>query len=485
MISCQNLSVKREENIVLRDINLEISRDVNLGIIGHNGSGKSTLVDLFAGKIFPFQGKVTKPKYSEVELVPRDYSFHRIVGAAYQYYQQRYHAYDAEIGPSVLEVLQNQAIPIGTVDAKSVTLPEPKYAIEWVKETAKKMNIAHLLDRKVTSLSNGETRRTLIAISLLKKPLLLILDNPFVGLDTESKDKLRQLLNEAGIQVILVASLLDMPKCIKRIIILKNGSLEKECFRPFPKQQELKAEIVLDQKLLNQFSTNNKTQNQESIIKLVNGKVAYNGKSVLIDVNWEVIQHEKWALLGANGSGKSTLISLLTGDNPQAYQNELYLFGKKRGTGESIWDIKGRIGYISPEMHLYFPKNMMVWKVVASGVFDTIGLFKTLRLQEEQAVNNIINLLNIDSLRDRPLNELSTGEQRIVLLARALVKNPELLLLDEPCQGLDFDRMIHFRDLINELALKLNKTLIYVSHNPEEIPACINKTIRLENGRMI
>lgn len=485
MISCKNLYVKKGENVILKDLSFDISFPQNVGIIGHNGSGKSTLLDVFAGKMFPFQGKLTKPKYSEIELVPRDYSFHRVVGAAYQYYQQRYHAYDSEIGPSVLEVLQNQVIPIGTVDTNSVTVAEPKYSLAWVNKIAEKMNISHLLERKVTSLSNGETRRTLISISLLKKPKVLILDNPFVGLDTESKERLKELLNETGIQIILVAALSEMPACIERILVLNEGFLKKEYSRPFPEHDTPKTQIELDIKFLNEFSNSDLRQKNQSIIRLVNGKVAYSGKPVLSDINWEVLQKEKWALLGANGSGKSTLISLLTGDNPQAYQNELYLFGKRRGTGESIWDIKKRIGYISPEMHLFFPKNMQVWKVVASGLFDTIGLFKALKPLEDQAVNNSINLLSIDTIRERPLSELSTGEQRIVLLARAMVKNPELLLLDEPCQGLDYDRMIHFRDLINDLTLKLNKSLIYVSHNPEEIPACINKTIRLENGRMI
>ena len=485
MINCHNLYVKKGENVVLKNLNFQVSIHESLGIIGHNGSGKSTLLDVISGKSFPFKGKLLKPKYTQIEFVPRDYSFHRIVGSAYQYYQQRYHAHDAEIGPTVLEVLQNQIIPIGTVDEKSVSVPKPQYDEVWVLEVSRKMNIVHLLHRKITSLSNGETRRTLISISLLKRPELLLLDNPFVGLDTDSKESLKTLLEEAGIQIIIVANSLDMPKCIKRLIELKDGCIVNEYISPFPLPVAIKQEIDWNENIIEQFITKDKTGLRNSIIKLVNGNVAYNGKSILKDINWEVLNGEKWSLQGANGSGKSTLISLLTGDNPQAYQNELYLFGKRRGTGESIWDIKRKIGYVSPEMHLYFPKNILVWKVVASGLFDTIGLFKVLKPSEEHAVENILNVLNIDLIRDRPLNELSTGEQRVVLLARALVKNPELLLLDEPCQGLDYDRMAHFRDLINDLTLKLKKSLIYVSHNPEEIPSCVNKTLRLEEGRMI
>ena len=359
MIICQNLHVKKGENIVLKELDLELPWNQNVGIIGDNGSGKSTLLDVIAGKIFPFQGRIKKPNHSEIELVPRDYGFHRIVGAAYQYYQQRYHAHDSEIGPTVEEVIQNQIVPIGTIDAKSIDVSEQIYDSVSVGLMAEKLNISHLLKRKVTSLSNGETRRTLIAIALLKGPKLLLLDNPFVGLDSQSKESLKGLLDEIDVQIILVARLNDMPKSINRVLVLKNGKLENDLNRPFPESKGLIKKFEWNESLLTSFSTS-PSENGQSIIKLVNGRVVYHEKSVLYNVNWEVFQGEKWALLGANGSGKSTLISLLTGDNPQAYQNELYLFGKRRGSGESIWDIKRRIGYVSPEMHLYFPKNMKV-----------------------------------------------------------------------------------------------------------------------------
>jgi molybdate transport system ATP-binding protein len=218
---------------------------------------------------------------------------------------------------------------------------------------------------------------------------------------------------------------------------------------------------------------------------MVKAKVEYGDKVVLDNIDWEVKKGEKWALLGPNGSGKSTLLSLVTADNPQAYRNELYLFDKKRGSGETIWDIKKRIGYLSPEMHIYFPKDMVVWKVIASGLYDTIGLNKQPTEQNKLVVSKISDLLKIQMLKDRKLNEISVGEQRMVLLARALIKNPEVLLLDEPCQNLDYSHMIYFRDLINSIAIKLHKTLIFVSHNLEEIPACVSKKLVLKEGKVL
>ena len=150
------------------------------------------------------------------------------------------------------------------------------------------------------------------------------------------------------------------------------------------------------------------------------------------------------------------MLSLVTGDNPQAFANEIYLFDRKKGSGESIWDIKQKIGYVSPELHHYFDSGFSCFEVVASGLFDTIGLF----------------------------SQLSNGEQRLVLLTRALIKNPPLLILDEPCQGLDREVSAWFITLINDICVRMNKTLIYVSHYDEEIPLCVTKTLKLEQGKV-
>ncbi|SOE21671.1 molybdate transport system ATP-binding protein [Spirosomataceae bacterium TFI 002] len=484
MIEFSNVKIKKGTNIVLKNISISIPKGKNIGIVGANASGKSTFLDAISGRIFPFQGKISKPHYSKIQQVARDYSFHRIVGAAYQYYQQRYQAYDSEIGPTVFEVLQNQVKPIGTIDEKSVELPDPKYAIEKVKNIAKQMNISHLLDRKVATLSNGETRRSLIAMALLEEPEILLLDNPFTGLDTKSKTALKSLLSNIKTQFILVASPSDFPDNVEEIIEFDKGEIKQIHQRPFtlsaykPNKLSLDEAMLrsIDKTYLNDFTT---------AVKVTNGWVKYGEKRVLDNINWEVKRGGRWALMGPNGSGKSTLLSLIMADNPQAYQNDLVLFDQQRGTGESIWDLKKRTGFVSPELHLFFPKNQRVWKVVASGLFDTIGLIKTLNEEELAKTNAYLKLLNLEEIKERPLGELSTGEQRQVLLARALIKNPPLLVLDEPCQNLDYSHMVYFRELVDELVTKLDKTLIYVTHNLEEIPSCVQHTLRLEDGKVI
>ena len=485
MLQLTNLYIVKNDYEILKEINLEIFPGQNWLVVGESGSGKSTLLDVLGSKVFPTKGKFKKD--SEIKIVPvgRDYSFHKIVGQAYQYYQQRYNSQDAEVGPSVRETLQNQVVPLGTVDLESVELNSPKYETDWLNEIAEKMHIKHLLNRKLTSLSNGETRRTLIAYALLQKPDVLLLDNPFTGLDIESRATLKTILgNLKNTQVVLAANPADFPENFQNIIWMDAGNTKFEgLLSRFSANEYIqKKDIKIPEGI---YDLHNTTENFDFAIKLVSGKVKYGEKIVLDRVDWEVKKGDKWALTGPNGSGKSSLLSLINADNPQGYQNELYLFDKRRGTGESIWELKQKIGFVSPELQQYFNKQTLVWKVVASGFFDAAGLFRKISGEQTTLVDTYLNLMGIGHLKDRPLQQLSNGQQRLVFLARALVKNPPLLILDEPCQGLDYNQMVFFRELLNEICVRLEKTLIFVTHYEDEIPACVNKRLKLDNGKVV
>ncbi|AFK03272.1 ABC transporter related protein [Emticicia oligotrophica DSM 17448] len=489
MITFEEVSIQKGDRTVLENINWQVNANENWAIVGGNGSGKSTLLEAVAGKIFPTKGRISKPNYDEIAFVARDYSFNRIVESATQYYQQRFNSMDAEIAPTVREILQNQVKPIGTVDEKSVDLPPLPYTEEELIKTANLLKINHLLERKIVTLSNGETRRTLITLSLLRRPKVLILDNPFVGLDIESRGILHQVLNQvaaAGIMILMVTTPKEIPSCITNILQLQEGKIKRTSTQPADYQQVIhNSTIQINTDILSLIKQNPTRNDFDYALNLRNVTVTYKGVNVVDGVSWAVKRGEKWALMGPNGSGKSTILSLITADNPQGYQNDYDLFDRKRGSGESIWDIKHRIGYVSPELHLYFTRNTEVWKAVASGLFDSAGLFKKLSDEERNTTDNYLSLLNIKHLTDRKIYQLSTGEQRQVFLARALVKNPPLLLLDEPCQGLDYEHIVYFRDLVNKLVLELDKTLIYVTHYEEEIPACVDKRLSINKGKVI
>jgi molybdate transport system ATP-binding protein len=222
-----------------------------------------------------------------------------------------------------------------------------------------------------------------------------------------------------------------------------------------------------------------------SAITMKNVTITYGEKKILAGIDWEVQRGERWLLSGPNGAGKSTLLSLVTGDNPQAYANEIYLFDRRRGSGESIWDIKRKIGFLSPELHLFFDQGCSAFEAIASGLFDTIGLFRQLSDDQIELVDHWMKITGIHSLRSKRLFELSAGQQRIVLLVRALVKNPPLLILDEPCQGLDREKEAELLELINAVCLHGNKTMVFVTHYANERPSCIKNFISLENGKVV
>ena len=186
---------------------------------------------------------------------------------------------------------------------------------------------------------------------------------------------------------------------------------------------------------------------------------------------------------GENGSGKSTLLSLVCADNPQSYACDITLFGRKRGSGESIWEIKKHIGYVSPEMHRAYLKNLPAIDIVASGLHDSVGLYKRPRPEQMAACEWWMDIFGIAALKDKPFLQLSSGEQRLALLARAFVKDPELLILDEPLHGLDTYNRRRVKKIIEAFCRRQDKTMIMVTHYERELPATITDRIALKRNR--
>ena len=208
--------------------------------------------------------------------------------------------------------------------------------------------------------------------------------------------------------------------------------------------------------------------------------IRYGRTLILQNFHWTVRAGESWALLGPNGSGKTTLLSLILGDNPQAYGNDVRVFGRQRGSGESIWDLKRHIGWVSPELHLHFDDSITCFEVVASGFHDTVGLFEPVNVGQRAAAREWLRRFRLLEASGQPLFSLSAGLQRMVLLARALVKRPRLLILDEPCQGLDAAHRRLFVQTVESLIGGGAVTAVYVTHRRDEIPSSIQRVLRLQ-----
>ncbi len=479
LLSLENTSVKRFGKTLFDDFSWKISPGESWAIVGPMGSGKSSLIEL-----------VRQKALVKTRLAANDYRQYWQLSRALQYYQQRFNSSDAELAPSVLDFLNDQIIPVGTSNLASVTLSPLSLDQDFLEEKARLLQIEHLLDRRITSLSNGETRRMLLCKTLLEEMDLLLLDMPFIGLDEVSRGVLHSILNlfnTEGLSIVMATSPQEIPACVSHVLELGDGEMVYQGNKlGWPKLNQntvSSAEILDPEKRQKLNAAINADFN--SFVKMKDVKVRYGQKQVLESVNWQVNTGEKWAILGPNGSGKSTLISLLTADNPQRFANDIHLFGQKIGTGESIWDIRKRMGFVSPELQLYFPRHYSAWAVVASGLFDAGGLYRELTKDQEQQALEIMDLLKITDLRTRKMYELSNGQQRLALLARALIKNPPVLILDEPCQGLDETGINFFRELVQELCADTPRTLIYTTHYPAEIPACVDHFLTWEDGKWL
>ena len=353
-------------------------------------------------------------------------------------------------------------------------------------------HLSALLDKYIISLSSGELRKFQLTKALLSAPRLLIMDNPFIGLDTATREQLssllRTLISETDLQVILIMSKTDyIPDFITHIIPVRNLEVEEKTTREaYILKRNIPLTTVLDadkaQRIIELAYTEEQqpaADNSGYILRCKDVTIRYGERTILKDLNWDVCLNDKWALSGENGAGKSTLLSLICADNPQSYACNIEMFGHKRGTGESIWDIKKHIGYVSPEMHRAYLKDIPAIDIVASGLNDTIGLYVRTKPEQKTICEFWMDLFGIASLKDRMFLSLSSGEQRLCLLARAFVKDPALLILDEPLHGLDDYHRQLAKDIISTFCHRKNKTLIMVTHYVEELPDVITHKLHL------
>lgn len=451
-------------------IHWEINEGEQWAVLGANGSGKSQLAEILQGKIAlnPLVGDIKyhfdAPAYREIKSVAFK-DIHSLVDPTTTYYQQRWHSTEQDEVATVRDVLKS-----------------PKDTD--VEELFAYFNMVDYLDRSIISLSSGELRKLLIIRILLTSPKILILDNPYIGLDKESREVLNDMFTSIvkinNLQLILLLSNpIDIPSVITHVMSIKDKCLLGGVTRSeFDSNPNIKDELFASSNrvitLPTQLNTNN-FASYETAIFMDKINVRYGERIILEGLDWSVKQGESWALLGANGSGKSTLLSIVCADNPKAYSNSITLFDRKRGTGESIWDIKRRIGYISPEMHLYYNEDITTMRVVNSGFFDTIGLYTSPTEQQCDIALQWMHCLGIEHLAERSFTSLSSGEQRLALLARVFVKDPQLIILDEPLHGLDVTNKQLVIQVIEEFLKRKDKTLIYVTHYRNEIPKAVTK----------
>lgn len=337
------------------------------------------------------------------------------------------------------------------------------------------------LNRKLRTFSAGEQKKEFLKYCLNQNPDYIILDNPFDHLDQASRkillDSLEQLSTSIGfIQLVNRAG--DMLSFIEN-----KAQITDDSFVAKPIDTSLsntkKIHTTGIPKPLHSYEGNDNI-----LVKMEGVSVSYNERPIVNSIFWAIKQGEFWQLVGPNGSGKSTILSMITGENPKGFGQELYLFGRKKGSGESVWDIKKNIGIFSTSMTHLFKRTQTLEQMMLSGFYDSIGLYTHPSSLQKQIAAQWLEVIGMSHLKNKSFRNLSLGQQRVILIVRAVIKHPPLLILDEPIEGLDDKNSALVIDLINILIQETNRTIIYVSHRIEPAlkPTSIFELIPAEAG---
>ena len=424
-------------------------------VVGRNGSGKTQYIDQLRKQLAS----------DRVRYIAFTDSYGVNVDGQY-YLQLRWNQHDIDHEtPTVGDLLENAYRLAGEDTKERRALQQQLYRMFHMEE---------LLDKYIITLSSGELRKFQLTKTLFANPRLLIMDNPFIGLDAQTRDQLKELLqtlvSEHDIEIMLVMSKTDdIPDFVTDITAMSDY------------QEQIPPHVLSEEKrrALLELPYHDNDYDCQRVVDMHNVSIRYGTRTILKDLNWTVMNGERWALSGQNGSGKSTLLSLVCADNPQSYACDITLFDRPRGSGESIWDIKRHIGYVSPEMHRSYKRDLPAIRIVASGLMDSIGLYAVPDKDDYDKCRWWMDIFGIGDLAERRFLQLSSGEQRLVLLARAFVKDPQLLILDEPLHGLDLWNRRLTKDIIETFCQRRNKTMIMVTHYESELPEGITNKLFL------
>ncbi len=477
LVSLHRVTLRVRERQILAGTSWQVRLGQHWAVLGPNGAGKSTLVRALLGEVPVVRGEIFPPEPLRLRQQAACVSFERQRALmAWEDRQQEYFHFSGVLdgGARVADLIRVSPAAAGRAAA----------------DLLRRVRIEPLLERRIGDLSSGEMRRFQIAMALAASPRLLVLDEPLEGLDQEARADLADLINEvmdSERSVVLVTHRRsEIPPRVTHAIGVKAGQVAFQGRREDVLTPE-RMEALYARQAFGAGEPPTATDpgapqalpSSEAIVDLRNVTVRHKTVAVFENLSWRVRPGEHWAICGPNGSGKSSLLSLVVGDHPQAYAHAVRVFGKLRGGGSSIQELKAGIGLISPELQVRYRKAITAIEVVLSGFFDSVGLYRRSSPAQETTARFWMDQLGIQGLAAKRFNHLSQGEQRMVLLARAMVKPPRLLVLDEPCQGLDTGNRQLILQAVDRIAATGATTVLFVSHHADETPACITHRLSL------
>ncbi len=456
----------------LHELSWTVKRGEQWACLGPNGAGKTSLARIISRQASHYSGSVTRaPVLDEC-------------GVAYVCFEQARALCDRDRRMDDSEFRADAHDTGTTVETLILGGRKPDARFSGLTH---RLGIDSILPRGIRFISTGEMRKALLASALLSEPGLLILDSPLDGLDKGSQLEMQQILDEllqSSLSVILLCRQAeDIPTGVSHLLLMDAGRIIASGPRetvlcapetvpllnpPLPELTALPPPAPRPYEL----------PDSGPLLALHSVNVSYGEQPVLSDLNWIFERGQHCSISGPNGCGKSTLLSLITGDNHKAYGQDIHLFGLRRGSGESIWDIKQKYGQLDNQLHLNFARGMRAIEVVISGFFDTIGLYDDWGDLQRQTARQWLTALGLSDLAENSFDRLSFGMQRMVLLARAMVKSPIILLLDEPTLGLDGHHRRVLLRAVDHIASNSDTQVIFVSHSAGDTPRCINQRLQ-------
>ena len=460
MIELKNITVVKAGAALFKDFSLHIKEGEHWVVQGNNGSGKTLLLQVIAGALHATSGEVRysfikgdnwdslyQQRLQLIHFIPTHWMQTFLHGSDGLFYQQRYYAVDDTQLPKVRDVFGDDIDKLGSLNF------------------SERFNIEHLLDVEITRLSNGQLKKVIIMRQLIRNiPRFLLLDYAFDGLDAGSRADLSAFIDELavrfGIQMIMADHGPLLPKVINRRLVLRNFSIAAAgVLKPADHADTgFHPPVIPDQ------------SDGEPVVEMRDLTIAYSGKKIISNLNWRIARGERWALTGRNGSGKTTLFSLIYADHPMAYSQRVYLFGRRRGSGESIWDIKKRINYFGPEQ-IHFLGAHAIAASAREYILSQAG-------KQSAGLAELIRFFRADPYIDKPLRQLSSGQLQIILLMNMFLDKRELLLLDEPFQFLDPENHDRVTRYLNDY-LDKTITLILITHDERDVARWTQHRMRL------
>jgi molybdate transport system ATP-binding protein len=503
-LALDGVSIRHRAGGVMSGINWIWRVSEQWAILGPDGSGKSLLVDALLGRASLLKGEIRGPfgengaeevaPEAAIGIVSLQLQRELALGVS-SFYQSRWHSGLEEGSPTVADFLSSDHVEGRNPYQVGGEVASPKEFDQRVRRLVQELELASLLTRKLHQLSNGELRKTLLAHSLLRQPRLLILDDVNAGLDVGTRGKLKKVvasLMAGSLRVLILTSRPEeIPAATTHLLLMDRHKVvatgsKRLVLKVWRERFGLRDRAAAGRRRARQGRKGSVAQLGKPLVELRKVTVKADcDRTILRDITWTIRQGQCWALTGPNGAGKTTLLNLIQGDHPQVYAQDVRLFGRQADSTLAVWRGRQATGWFSPELHQHYPVGWPAIEVVGSGFFNSLGLHEPLSCRQRAAALLWLQDLGLARRAHAAFGDFSFAEQRLILLARSAVKDPQLLILDEVCQGLDRVQRERLLAAVDRMVARTGAGLLFVTHRAKEIPACITHWLRIERGRVV